>query len=271
MPYRLVPTPQPRPEADIETPEMIEAALAAERDEHDVRVLSEVIEIGMRLMQAQEAYSTARLAALAAEGAALNPGEDPTAAYSKIAQTVRRTVALKKQLGEEVKTRRSGLLGERAARRAKRTEDHEHAVKNVIEMALSEAFHADLIAPVDPEADDGQPEPWEIEEREMLGDAELLLEDLEEFGDWLTRPIGETVARLCLALGLAPDICVKRGDTWWVRRSDTSYEIIQEEKRGSLPPLYGEGRRKGKRGACTDVPRAATSRARVTLISSLST
>ena len=162
-------------------------ALAAERDEHDVHVLSEVIEIGMRLMRAQEAYSTARLAALAAEGAALNPGEDPTAAYSKIALTVRRTVALKKQLGQEVKTRRSGLLGERAA------------------------------------------------------------------------------------LGLVPDICVKRGDTWWVRRSDTSYEIIQEEKRGSLPPLYGEGRRKGKRGACTDVPRAATSRARVTLISSLST
>jgi len=30
----------------------------------------------------------------------------------------------------------------------------------------------------------------------MLDDAALLLEDLEEYGDWLTRPIGETVAKL---------------------------------------------------------------------------
>src|SRR5476651_540293 len=106
MRYRLITTPQPSPGADIESPEMIEAAVAAARDEHDVSVLSEVIEIGMRLMRAQEAYAAARLAAVAAAGAALNPGEDPTAAYGKIAQTVRRTVALKKQLGEEIKTRR---------------------------------------------------------------------------------------------------------------------------------------------------------------------
>ena len=242
MHYRPIITPQPPTGSDIDTPEMIEAAVAAERDEHDVRVLTEVVEIGMRLMLAQEAYATARLAALAADGATLNPGEDPTAAYSKIAQTVRRTVALRKQLAEEVKTRRSGLVGERAARRAKRAEDHAEAVKDKIDLALSEAFHADLIHPdFDPEADLSEPDPQEIERREMLDDAELLLEDLEEYGDWLNRPIGETVAKLCVALGLAPDVCVKRGDTWWVRRSNTAYETMQEEKRGSLPPLYGEG------------------------------
>ena len=149
MRYRLITTPLPPTEADIDTPEMIEAAVAAGRDEHDVRVLTDVIEIGMRLMLAQEAYAAARLAALAAAGAALNPGEDPTAAYSKIAQTVRRTVALKKQLGEEIKTRRSGLLAERAVRRAKRAGDHAEAVKDQIDMALSEAHHADLILPDD--------------------------------------------------------------------------------------------------------------------------
>jgi hypothetical protein len=235
MRHRPIPSPQPTPEADLDTPEMVEAALAAERDEHDMRVLSEVVEIGMRLMRAQEAFATARLAAVAAQGAALNPGEDPTAAYGKIAQTIRRTVALRKQLAEEIKTRRAGLAAERAARRAKRAEDHAEAVKDTIEMALGEAFHADLILPdIDPEADKDKPEPYEIERREMLEDAELLLEDLEEFGDWRTRPVGETVTKLCVALGLAPDSCIKRGDTWWVRRSDTSYEIIQQAKRASL-------------------------------------
>jgi hypothetical protein len=237
MPYRPITPPQASPEADLDTPEMVEAALAAERDQYDERVLAEVVEVGMRLMRAHEACATARLATLAAQGAAPSPGEDPTAAYAKIAQTVRRTIALKKQLGEEIKTRRCGLLAERAARRAKRAEDHAEAVRDMIDLALSEAHDADLPLPdVDPEADPGTPEPREIERREMLDDAERLLEDLDEYGDWRSRPIGETVAKLCVALGLAPDSCVKRGETWWVRRSDTAYEIIQKEKRALLHP-----------------------------------
>ena len=74
----------------------------------------------------------------------------------------------------------------------------------------------------------------------MLDDAELLFEDLEEYGDWRSRPIGKTVARQSAALERAPDSCVKRGETWWVRRADTAYEILREEKR-DLPPLHGEG------------------------------
>ena len=154
MRYRPINTPQPLLEADLDTPEMSEAARGAERDEQDILVLTEVIEIGMRLMRAQEAYATARLAAAAADGATLSPGEDPTAAYGKIAQTVRRTDALKKQLAEELKTRRTGLVAERAARRAKRCEDHTGAVKDAIESALVDALEADLILPAfDPEAD----------------------------------------------------------------------------------------------------------------------
>jgi hypothetical protein len=232
MRYRPVPTPRPVPEADLDTPEMIEAARAAERDEHDVRVLAEVVEIGMRLMRAHEACATARLARLAGDGAAPNPGEDPTAAFSKIAQTIRRTIALKAQLGEGIRARRAGLLAERAARAHQRAEAHEDAVRDTIEMALSEAHDADLPPPeADLEADPDTPEPREIERREMLDDAELLLEDVEVYGDWMSRPVGETVARLCVALGLAPDSCVKRGDAWWVRRSDTAYEILRAEKR----------------------------------------
>jgi hypothetical protein len=231
MPYRIVATPQPPPEADIDTPEMVEAALAVDRDDEDVLMLKELAEIGMRLVRAHETYATARLAKVAADGSALNPGENPHAPYDKLAQTIRRTVALKKQLAEGVKTRRAGLATERAARRAKRTEDHATAVKDAIEMALNEVYHADLILPdFDPEADPYKPEPYEIERREMLDDVELLLEDVEEFGDWLTRPVGETVAKLCVALGLGSDMCAKRGDTWFVSRSKTAYETMQAEK-----------------------------------------
>lgn len=243
MRHRPVPTPQPSPEAEIDTPEMIEAALAAERDAYDVRVLTEVIESGLRLLQAQETYAAARLAAVTAQGAALNPGEDPTAACGKIAQTIRRTVALKKQLGEEIRTRRSGLLGERAARRAKRDEDHAEAVKEAIQMAMSEAHHADLIPlDYDPATEPEGDPPREIERREMLEDVEILLEDLEDYGDWRTRPVGETVAKLCEALDLAPDSCVRRGQTWWVRRCPTTFELLREKARVSRHPSpSGEG------------------------------
>ena len=77
----------------------------------------------------------------------------------------------------------------------------------------------------------------DLEHREMLDDAELLLEDLDDYGDWLNRPVGETVAKLCVALGLEPDACVKRGDTWRVRRCNTAYENMQAKKRGNLPPF----------------------------------
>jgi len=172
-----------------------------------------------------------------ADGAALNPGEDPGGAFSKTAQTVRRTIAMQLELKNEVDKRRAGLIGDRAARRAKRTVDHEVAVKDAIEMALSDAYHAELILPdFDPQADPYKPEPHEIERQEMFEDAERLLEDFDAYGDWLGRPLGETVAKLCVALGLAPDSCVKRGDTWLIRRSNTPYEAMQEDKRRPLPP-----------------------------------
>jgi hypothetical protein len=234
MRYRRIPTPQPPDEGEIESPEILEAAAFVESGEDYVAMLAALARYGMEIAEAQRDYAKARLAAVTAEAAALNPGEDPGAAFSKTAQTVRRTIALQLRLKTDVDKRRAGLIADRAARRAKRAEDHAEAVKDTIEMALGEAFHADLVLPdVDPEADDDKPEPYEIERREMLEDVELLLEDLEEFGDWRTRPVGETVTRLCVALGLAPDSCVKRGDTWWVRRSDTSYEIIQAQKRAA--------------------------------------
>ena len=244
MRYRPLTTPRLSPEADLESPQIMEAAAFVESGEDHLAMLAELARYSMELAQAQRDYARARLAAVTADGSALNAGEDPTAAFNKIAQTVRRTLALQLKLKEEVDRRRAGLIGDRAARRARLGQDHASAVKDAIETALSEAYYADLVLPeFDPKADPYKPEPYEIERREMLDDAEFLLEEDEDHGDWLTRPVGETVARLCVALGLAPDSCVKRGETWMIRRPDSAYETILEEKRGSSPslPRSGEG------------------------------
>jgi hypothetical protein len=251
MRHRTLSTPPPPSETDLDTPEMVEAAAAAERGDQDALVLAEIVEIGMRLMRAQEAYATARLAALAAEGAALNPGEAPTIAYDKIAQTVRRTLALKKQLAADVEVRRAGLAAERAARRQRRREDHKAAVDHAIGSALVDALEADLVLPdFDPKADPRRPEPYEVERDEMLDDAESLLEEPEAFGDYLTRPVGETVARLCAALGLAPDACTQRDGVWIVRRPDTGFETLQARKRAEGPTVRPSGR-----GSVDETPR----------------
>lgn len=85
----------PCSEADLGSPEMLKTAAAVERDDQDVPVPAEIVEIGMQMMRAQGVHATARLAAQAAEGAARNPGEAPMAAIDKLPQTVRRTLALK--------------------------------------------------------------------------------------------------------------------------------------------------------------------------------
>jgi hypothetical protein len=236
MPYRPILTPQPPTEAEIESPQIMEAAAFVESGEEHLAMLADLARYGMELAQAQRDYAKSRLAKVTAEGSALNPGEDPGVAFSKTAQTVRRTIAMRRELKNEVDKRRAGLIGDRAARRAKRAADHVSAVKDAIEITLSHAYHADLILPdFDPAADPYKPEPYEIERREMFDDVERLLEDFDEYGDWLNRPIGETVAKLCVALGLKPDICVKRGDTWLVRRRNTPHETKQQDKRGSRP------------------------------------
>jgi hypothetical protein len=234
MLYRPITTPQAPPDADIESPQIMEAAAFVQSGEDHLAMLGELARYGMEIAQAQRDYARARLAAVTADGAALNPAEDPGAAFSKTAQTVRRTIAMQRTLKDAVDRRRAGLTGDRAARRAKRAEDHANAVRDAIEEALSDAFHADLILPdFDPQADPNKPEPYEIERREMLDDAEFLLEDEREYGDWLNRPIGETVAKLCVALGLSPDSCVKRGGVWMIRRPSTPYEVLQDQKRAS--------------------------------------
>ena len=231
MTYHRIPDPRPAPEADIDTPEMAETAAAVESGDEDLRMLARLARIGMDLAEAQGDYAKARLAAATGETAALKTGEDPTGPFNKIAQTVRRIVALKTRNAGDLERRRAGLVAERASRRARRGEDHKRAVVEAIDDALTDAF-TQMYGDGEAETDEG-----DALCREMLIDKEDLLSDLGEFKDYLDRPIGETVAKLCVELGLPADTCVKQGDAWLVKRPPTPYRIFRDNH----PPLHGEG------------------------------
>ena len=51
-----------------------------------------------------------------------------------------------------------------------------------------------------------------------MEDAQEYLGDADEMRGYLDRPVGETVAKLCAALGLDPEACAPDGAAWRVRR-----------------------------------------------------
>jgi hypothetical protein len=53
---------------------------------------------------------------------------------------------------------------------------------------------------------------------------------------YLDRPVGETVARLCAAMGLDPEACEPDGETWRVRRPVLNFELRLEERARKFPP-----------------------------------
>ena len=224
MPHHRILDPQPSPEADIDTAEMAEASAFVDYGEENLRALSRLRQIAMEMLEAQMEYAKARLAAVASNGGALNPGEEPTAPIDKLGQTVRRTAALQMKFAADVEKRRCGLVAERARRRLQRAEDHKTAVTDEIDNALTEAFTV-MYGDGDDETDEG-----DALCREMLADKENLLVDLDEFKDYLTRPVGDTVAKLCVALGLPADTCLRQGDIWRIKRPPSPYETFRQTR-----------------------------------------
>ena len=254
MLYRSLPDPIPPADADLDTAAMAATQAVVERGEYHLRVLGELTEIGMKLARSLGELAEARIEAAKKEDRALTPAEDATvASFNKVAQTVRRTVALRDKLDAEVKVRRDGLIAERAGRRAARSEAHEAAKKE----AVLYGFH-DAYAGSTPET-----EYAEVIER-LMEDTEEYLGDADEFRGYLDRPVGETVAKLCAALGLDPDACALDGETWRVRRAPTEFERLLAEralKFGKPPsPSWGGwlralARRRVGYGEATTVPR----------------
>jgi len=217
MLYRRCPDISPLSEEPIDTPEMVEAAAAVARDEADVRMLQRMAELGMELLEeiAQSAKSSLRAAPAGAEGAAPNAGPEPTALFNKMAQTVRRTIALKRSLGEAVKTGRSELATKREKRGDWIMDAQVQTMDECIETTFCESLGEDYAEPEGPETES------------LRRDMREVLSDGDEFQDYLERPVGETVAKLRAAMGLDAAPCVLDGKIWRVRRGPYAFEAAK--------------------------------------------
>jgi len=246
MRYRVIPTPPPPDEAELDTAASIEAEAAVERNATDVARLEELADLAMDLARAQHACAKARLVAAAEEGGApLKPGEDPAAGFNKIAQSLRRIIALKTKLSQTVDARRAGLRAERDERRAQAQTGHRAALEGAVIGALRDAVLADRPdETADVELTDEAAQAFEERCEALLDTAEFLLADIDDYSDWASRPVGETVARLCHDLDLAADACVRRGDTWFIRHLPTATAIAHAailEPRPPPPTPSGDG------------------------------
>ena len=237
MLHRALLDPTPPADADIDTAAMAETARDLERGERHLAMLAELSEIAMSLARSLGELAQARIEKEKNGEDAPARSEDAAAAVDKMAQTVRRTLALEATLAAGVKARREGLITERGERRAASAAAHETAVGEAIIEGLHDAYAATC-----PDAEYN-----ELADR-LLDDAQEYLGDADEMRGWLDRPVGDTVAKLCAAPGLDPEACEPDGETWRVRRPPLDFEVRLEErarKFGEPPPLppspSGEG------------------------------
>jgi hypothetical protein len=219
MLHRALLDPIPPEDTDADIAATAETTRAVERGERHLRLLAELSEIGMTLARSLGELAQARIETELKGEVAPGRSEDAASAVEKMAQTVRRTLALEAKLAEGVKARRQRLVTDCAERRAARAAAHKTAVGEAIMEGLHDAYAADC-------SDD---EYHELAER-LLDDAKEYLDDADEMRGYLDRPVGETVARLCAAMGLDPDACEPDGDAWRVRRPPLDFELRVEEK-----------------------------------------
>ncbi len=140
------------------------------------------------------------------ERAMKDPWEADVATFEKISQIVRKVIALRAHLGQTFLTEGKSLIVKRtqAAKKALLNHDlRKHGViLDMVAQAASEKF----------------PDRPEDAGAMIRRDARRLLEDLDDYGNFLDRPVGETVARLCQDLGLDPDWCLN-GEDHWITKS----------------------------------------------------
>ena len=225
MLHRALLDPIPPADADTDTAAMAETARDVERGERHLAMLAELAEIGMGLARSLGELAQARIEREKKADEPPARSEDAAAAFDKMAQTVRRTLALEASLAAGVKARRETLITERAERRTASRAAHVTAVGDAIVEGLHDAYAATC-----PDAEYN-----DLADR-LLDDAYEYLGDADEMRGYLDRPIGETVVRLCAAMGLDPDACESDGETWRVRRPPLDFELRLEERARKFPP-----------------------------------
>jgi hypothetical protein len=215
--HRLLPDPRPLAEADLETPDLSEADARVMGAERHLRLLTRMAEVGMELIEvvAQNAKTDPATAIAGAD------------AFSKLSQAVRRTIALHDKLARDVKSDRDGLRAERTRRRAEAAEAYKEAKDEAIAGGVRDALGVAF-----PDGDGDARE-------QLVTDVQESLDDPDELRGYLDRPVGETVAKLCAALGLDPDVVLFDGGAWKIRRTPSEFEAAREafrRKAAHAPP-----------------------------------
>ena len=254
MLFRSLPDLPAPTDADFDTAATSAAEALVERGERQLRILARLTDIAMNLAEALGRQAQARIeAATTATTEADSPPpplEDPTIAFNRMAQTVRRCVALEARLAAGVKAGRDSLFADRAVRRAASTQAHEKAKLEAIIDGLHDAWAVDCPQTL-----------YEEQVERLMEDAQEHFLDADEFRGWLDRPVGESVAKLCAAVGVDPAACTLDGETWTVRRPPTAFErTIAELYPPILPSPSGEGgfelieKTGGEPRSCSDPP-----------------
>jgi hypothetical protein len=154
------------------------------------RMLEELSEIAMDLARALGAQALAVAAEDPPRAAELS------LAFTRMARTVRQTLALEARLRQQVEARDLRLEAERRTRAAR-------AANNQRKLQVAEIAREAIEAGV---ADDGVGEAL-AELYERLGDDEV---------DFTDRPIGALVAKICRDLGVSPDWSQWAAEAWAV-------------------------------------------------------
>ena len=225
-------TAQPHPsQFDLELdPEVNPEARAARR----IAVAHRLVEMGLEVAEAVQRRALAQMAD-EAEGQDADDGEaakgrrtDPVAAVERVARTVRLSLALAARLDGDEPVRRARARSDEAAereaeaearKRAREAREHAelvHAARR--EDMVFEVLEATLKAE-GLDREDVHERAVEINERvaESMSDREW------EY-DYVRRPVGAVIAKLCEDFGLEPDWSLWAEEAWAIEEAQTNAE-----------------------------------------------
>jgi hypothetical protein len=190
--------------AKVDRPRIEQAMAGFERSERGLHTPGRLTELGMELAEAAAQSANGKLQAATRYDAA-PISADPSAAFGKIAQTIRQTIWFDDRLAEHLKIRRAGPDPQRETRESNilrgQPEDVGHAVNCGLVEVIRETFD-------DPNF-------------ERPG---RLSNDTDEFREYVERAPRETISRLCATVGLDPNFCLLDGDPWITRRPPCKFE-----------------------------------------------
>jgi hypothetical protein len=196
-----------------------------ERGERRLALLDRLTDMAMSLAEALHRKALERIESGEVEDEGKG-ARDPLSEFNKTAQTLRRTIALEAKLAAAVKAGREKLLTDAA----QLADAQDFAKTNAVIFGFHDAWAADC----------PKKEYDETVER-LMEDAREHIRDVDEFRGYLDRPVGETVERLCAAVGLDPGACERDGDVWIIRRPPTEFETHLPPDLPNVPPPCGEG------------------------------